>query len=155
MRVFDAMSQQLDTLLYDATLVKYAYMIRSARGSHLDKVGDIVKYDRPFGLNDAQYRSLLLKAMMLNTGAGTIPSIRSFLEGYLNTTKIYIYEPQVGTVTVALDRVFQPREIEIRSELRQLVACGVRIDIIFGKTYWNEAHWNDDDENSSTYAAWV
>lgn len=50
MRVFDAMSQQLDTLLYDATLVKYSYMIRSARGSHLDKVEDIVKYDRPFGL---------------------------------------------------------------------------------------------------------
>lgn len=155
MRVFDAISQSVDTLLYDITRVKYSYMINSARGKHLDKIGDVVKYDRPFNLNDAQYRALLLRAMTLNTGAGTLPSIRTFLEGYLNTTKIYIEEPQVGTVTVALDRAFEPREEEIRDKLRQLVACGIRIDIIFGKTYWNEAYWNDDDENSSTYAAWV
>ncbi len=155
MRVFDAVSQSFDTLLYDMTRVKYSYMITSARGEHLDKIGDIVKYDRPFGLNDAQYRALLLRAMGLNTGAGTLPSIRSFLEGYLNTTHIDIYEPQVGTVTVALSNTFQSREDEIRNELRQLVACGIRIDIIFGKTSWNVSYWNDDDENSDTYAAWV
>ncbi len=155
MRVFDAISSSIDDVLFDAYMVKYSYMLKTARGAHLDLIGDIVKYDRPFGLNDEEYRALLLKAMMLNTGAGTLPSIRAFLEGYLNTTKIFIEEPQVGTVTVALDRVFEPREEEIRNELRQLVACGIRIDIIFGKTYWNEAYWNDDDENSDTYAAWV
>ena len=144
-RVFAAVSDSIDDLLYDIQAVKYSYMLRTARGQHLDKIGDIVKYDRPFGLNDSQYRDLLLRAMMLNTGAGTLASIRSFLEGYLGTTKMNIYEPQVGTVTVALDKVFQPREIEIRDELRQLVACGIRIDIIFGTTYWNESYWDVDE----------
>lgn len=155
MRVFDVFSTAVDELLFDAYMVKYAYMLKSSRGQHLDKIGDLVKYDRPFGLNDTQYRDLLLRAMTLNTGAGTLSSIRSFLEGYLGTTNINIYEPQVGTVTVALNNSFQPREQEIRDELRQLVACGVRIDIIFGKTSWNVSYWDDSDENSDTYAAWV
>lgn len=154
-RVFAAISDSVDDLLYDIQSVKYAYMLHTARGLHLDKIGDLVKYDRPFGLNDAQYRDLLLRAMTLNTGAGTLVSIRSFLEGYLGTTQMDISEPQVGTVTVALNKSFQPREEEIRNELRQLVACGVRIDIIFGKTYWNEAYWDDDNKESDTYAAWV
>ena len=154
-RVFGAISDSVDDLVYDIQMVKYSYMLRTARGQHLDKIGDLVKYDRPFGLNDAQYRDLLLRAMMLNTGAGTLSSIRSFLEGYLGTRNINIYEPQVGTVTVALNNSFQPREQEIRDELRQLVACGIRIDIIFGKTSWNVSYWDDSDENSDTYAAWV
>jgi len=154
-RVFAAISDSVDDLLYDIQMVKYSYMLNTARGEHLDKIGDLVKYDRPFGLTDSQYRELLLRAMMLNTGAGTLVSIRSFLEGYLGTTQIDISEPLIGTVTVALNKSFQPREEEIRNELRQLVACGVRIDIIFGKTYWNEAYWDDDNEESDTYAAWV
>ena len=154
-RVFAAISDSIDDLLYDIQMVKYSYMLNTARGEHLDKIGDLVKYDRPFGLTDSQYRELLLRAMMLNTGAGTLVSIRSFLEGYLGTTQIDISEPLIGTVTVALNKSFQPREEEIRNELRQLVACGVRIDIIFGKTYWNEAYWDDDNEESDTYAAWV
>lgn len=154
-RVFAAISDSIDDLLYDIQAVKYSYMLNTARGKHLDKIGDLVKYDRPFGLTDSQYRELLLRAMVLNTGAGTLASIRSFLEGYLGTTQIDISEPSVGTVTVALNKSFQPREEEIRNKLRQLVACGVRIDIIFGKTYWNEAYWNDDNNESNTYAVWV
>lgn len=154
-RIFAAVAEEVDDLLFDAKQIQNAYMINTARNIHLDKIGDFVKYDRPFGLTDVQYRELLKRAMLLNTGAGTLPSIRSFLTGYLGTTNIHTYEPTVGTVTVVLDNIYEAREDEIRTELRKLIACGIRIDIIFGSTNWNVAYWNDDDENSATYATWV
>ena len=142
-RIFSAISSEVDDFIYDLYAVKYSYMINTARGIHLDKIGTFVKYQRPFNLNDEAYRKLLLKAMLLNTGAGTKESIYSFLTSYLNTTNIDIWEPKVGTVTVVLDKILEPRVEEIRTKLKQLVACGVRIDILFGETYWNEAYWDD------------
>lgn len=142
-KIFSAISSEVDDFIYDLYAVKYSYMVKTARGNHLDKIGSFVKYPRPFNLNDTAYRRLLLKAMLLNTGAGTKDAIYSFLTSYLNTDNIDIWEPKVGTVTIVLDKIFEPRAEEIRTELQQLVACGIRIDILFGETYWNEAYWDD------------
>jgi len=144
-RIFKAISEEIDDLVFDTYQVNWAYTLNNARGDHLDKIGAFAKYPRPLNLNDEQYRSLLKRAMLLNTGAGTLPAIKSFLTGYLGTNKITIYEPQIGTVTVALDKIYMPRADEIRTELQQLVACGIRIDLIFANSYWDEAKWDEDD----------
>lgn len=144
-RIYSALAEEIDDLLFDIQRVQYTYMLRFAQGVHLDKIGAFAKYPRPFGLNDAQYRDLLMRAMLLNTGAGTLPAIKAFLTGYLGTTKINIFEPQVGTVRVALDKTFLPRADEIRDELKQLVACGIRIDLVFADSYWDDAYWDEDE----------
>lgn len=148
-RIINAIALQFEEIHVEANATKFVHFILCSRGTNLENIGTLLNTQRIYLESDSDYRTRLLQVINVNTSTGTKDAIKTFIATYLNISEnlISIEETSsnLNTVYIRMPDTYSSRKIELRAELKTVIAAGIFVRFIFSDDNWDEAEFDNAD----------